>query len=134
MSRPSIRFAYLHNFINRYLANERKETGDKDYLTSKALYALFNDIDIATLEKPRTGRALKKAIRQPSNNRKLLKISHYYTSTNPSKIDDTVVYVVAETLMTTICNCLIFNFFRNMGYNIRRDRISKLSKKEIGQR
>jgi transposase len=62
----------LAYFINRYLANKRKEIGDKDYLNSKALYAPFKDIDIATLKDPRTGRALKKAVRLPANTRKLL--------------------------------------------------------------
>jgi transposase len=62
----------LAYFINRYLADKRKEIGDKDYLNSKALYAPFKDIDIATLEDPRTGRALKKAVRLPANTRKLL--------------------------------------------------------------
>jgi transposase len=59
-------------FISRYLANKRKEIGDKDYLNSKELYAPFKDIDIATLEDPRTGRTLKKAVRLPSETRNLL--------------------------------------------------------------
>jgi transposase len=62
----------LAYFINRYLANKRKEIGDKDYLNSKVLYAPFKDIDIATLEDPRTGRTLKKAVRPPSVTRELL--------------------------------------------------------------
>jgi len=62
----------LAYFINRYLANKRKENGAKDYLNSKELYAPFKDIDIATLEDPRTGRALKKAVRLPLETRELL--------------------------------------------------------------
>jgi transposase len=62
----------LAYFINRYLANKRKEIGDKDFLNSKELYAPFKDIDIATLEDRRTGRTLKKAVRLPSETKNLL--------------------------------------------------------------
>lgn len=62
----------LAYFINRYLANKRKEIGDKDFLNSRELYAPFKDIDIATLEDSRTGRAIKKAVRLPSETRNLL--------------------------------------------------------------
>lgn len=62
----------LAYFINRHLANKRKEIGDKDFLNSRELYAPFKDIDIATLEDSRTGRAIKKAVRLPSETRNLL--------------------------------------------------------------
>jgi len=62
----------LAYFINRYLANKRKEIGDKDFLNSKELYAPLKDIDIATLEDPHTGRTLKKAVRLPSETKNLL--------------------------------------------------------------
>jgi len=62
----------LAYFINRYLANKRKEIGDKDFLNSKELYGPFKDIDIAALEDRRTGRTLKKAVRLPSETKTLL--------------------------------------------------------------
>ena len=40
----------LAYFINRYLSNQRKAIGEKDFLNSKELYAPFKDIDITTLE------------------------------------------------------------------------------------
>jgi len=62
----------LAYFINRYLANKRKDIGDKDFLNSKELYAPFKDIDIAALEDRRTGRTLKKAVKLPSQTKALL--------------------------------------------------------------
>lgn len=62
----------LSYFINRHLANRRKEMGDKDFLNSKELYAPFKDIDIATLSDPRTGRRIQKAVRLPSKTKTLL--------------------------------------------------------------
>ena len=62
----------LAYFINRYLANKRKEIGDKDFLNSKELYAPLKDIDIATLEDSHTGRTLKKAVRLPAETKNLL--------------------------------------------------------------
>jgi len=62
----------LAYFINRYLANQRKSVGDKDYLNSKELYAPFKDIDIATLEDSRTGYMLKKAVNLPAITKALL--------------------------------------------------------------
>ena len=62
----------LAYFINRYLANKRKEIGDKDFINSKELYAPLKDIDIATLEDLHTGRTLKKAVRLPSKTKNLL--------------------------------------------------------------
>lgn len=62
----------LAYFINRYLANKRKEIGDKDFLNSKELYAPFKDIDIATLSDHKTGQTIKKAVRLPSETKNLL--------------------------------------------------------------
>lgn len=62
----------LAYFINKYLANKRKEIEAKDYLNSKELYAPFKDIDIATLEDSRTGQTLKKAVRLPPATKKVL--------------------------------------------------------------
>jgi hypothetical protein len=57
---------------NKYLANQRKAIGDKDYLNSKELYAPFKDIDIATLEDSNTGQRIKKAVELPQDTIKLL--------------------------------------------------------------
>ena len=51
----------LAYFINRYLANQRKAIGEKDFLNSKELYAPFKDIDIATLEDPTAANVLQKS-------------------------------------------------------------------------
>jgi transposase len=62
----------LAYFINRYLANQRKATGDKDYLNSSELYAPFKDIDIATLTDSNTGHSIQKAVELPVRTEKLL--------------------------------------------------------------
>jgi transposase len=59
-------------FINRYLLNKRKETGEMDYLNARELYAPFKDIDIATLADNRTGRRVKKAVQLPPETKSLL--------------------------------------------------------------
>lgn len=62
----------LAYFINRYLANQRKATGEKDYLNSHELYAPFRDIDIATLADRNTGEIMQKAVELPSGTVRLL--------------------------------------------------------------
>jgi transposase len=62
----------LAYFINRYLANKRKEIGDMDYLNSRELYAPFRDIDITTLVDRRTGRSVKKSVVPPPETKNLL--------------------------------------------------------------
>ncbi len=62
----------LAYFINRYLANMRKSTGDKDFLNSNELYAPFKDIDIATLADSNTGQSIQKAVELPVSTMKLL--------------------------------------------------------------
>ena len=62
----------LAYFINRYLANQRKATGEKDFLNSNELYAPFKDIDIATLADSNTGESIKKAVQLPVSTSKLL--------------------------------------------------------------
>lgn len=57
----------LAYFINRYLANQRKAIGEKDFLNSHELYAPFKDIDIATLADKNTGETMKKAVELPTN-------------------------------------------------------------------
>ena len=63
----------LGYFINRYLSNQRKAIGEKDFLNSKELYAPFKDIDIATLRDRNTGQTIKKAVILPSDTKRLLK-------------------------------------------------------------
>lgn len=62
----------LAYFINRYLSNQRKAIGEKDFLNSKELYAPFKDIDITTLEAKNTGETLKKAVKLPAVTQMLL--------------------------------------------------------------
>jgi len=62
----------LAYFINRYLANQRKSTGDKDFLNSNELYAPFKDIDIATLTDSNTGQSIQKAAELPISTMNLL--------------------------------------------------------------
>jgi transposase len=62
----------LAYFINRYLANQRKVTGEKDFLNSHELYAPFKDIDIATVMDSNTGETMQKAVELPINTRRLL--------------------------------------------------------------
>ena len=62
----------LAYFVNKYLSNQRKAIGEKDYLNSKELYAPFKDIDIATLEDRNTGHAIRKAVELPPDTKSLL--------------------------------------------------------------
>jgi transposase len=62
----------LAYFINRYLANKRKATGEKDFLNSNKLYAPFKDIDIATLTDSNTGQSIQKSVELPASTMKLL--------------------------------------------------------------
>lgn len=59
-------------FLNRYLSNQRKLFGEKDFLNSKELYAPFKDIDIVTLKDATTGRTQKKGVRLPKGTENLL--------------------------------------------------------------
>ncbi|MCP4553685.1 MAG: IS1634 family transposase [Bacteroidetes bacterium] len=58
--------------LNKYLANQRKAAGDKDYLNSKELYAPFKDIDYVTLEDKSTGSRVRKSAELPADTQKLL--------------------------------------------------------------
>ena len=59
-------------FINRFLANRRREIGEKDYLNSKELYAPFRDIDHVVLEDKSTGKIIRKSVELPKSTRRLL--------------------------------------------------------------
>ncbi len=63
----------LSYFLNKYLANQRKAIGDKDYLNSKELYSPFRDIDYVTLKDRNTGSIAKKAVELPAKTKELLK-------------------------------------------------------------
>jgi transposase len=60
-------------FLNRYLANQRKAAGEKDFLNSNELYAPFKDIDIATVADNNTGQSIQKAVELPVSTMNLLK-------------------------------------------------------------
>jgi transposase len=76
----------LAYFINRYLANQRKSIGEKDFLNSKELYAPFKDIDIATLEDSNSGYTLKKGVKLPASTKALLeKLSLQQVAIDPQK-------------------------------------------------
>jgi hypothetical protein len=76
----------LAYFINRYLANQRKAAGEKDYLNSKELYAPFKDIDMTTLEDPNSGHRLQKAVKVPEATRNLLeKLALSHVALDPQK-------------------------------------------------
>ncbi len=59
-------------FINKYLANKRKDQGEKDYLNSQQLYQPFKDIDIATLADSKSGQEVKKSVSIPQMTKDLL--------------------------------------------------------------
>lgn len=62
----------LAYFVNKYLSNQRKAIGEKNYLNSKELYAPFKDIDVATLEDSNTGHTIRKAVKLPPETKSLL--------------------------------------------------------------
>jgi len=62
----------LAYFINRYMANLRKELGEKDFLNSRELYAPFRDIDIALLEDSRSKQSAFKAVQLPEKTSNLI--------------------------------------------------------------
>ncbi len=59
-------------YINKYLSNQRKALGEKDYLNSKELYAPFRDKDIAVLEDRQTGQTISKAVQLPKDTLNLI--------------------------------------------------------------
>ena len=59
-------------FINKYLSNQRRDLGEKNYLNSKELFAPFKDIDVATLVDRDTGLMIPKAAEISPSTRDLL--------------------------------------------------------------
>jgi len=62
----------LAYFLNKFLANQRKAVGEKDYLNSKELYAPFKNIDFVTLFDPISGKTVTKPVELPEKTRYIL--------------------------------------------------------------
>ena len=59
-------------YINKYLSNQRRSLGDKDYLNSSELYAPFRNKDIAVLEDRQSGLTTAKAVQLPKETMNLI--------------------------------------------------------------
>jgi len=73
----------LAYFLNKFLANQRKAVGEKDYLNSKELYAPFKDIDFVTLFDQISGETVTKPVELPEETRSILEkigMSHVSSS------------------------------------------------------
>ena len=73
----------LAYFLNKYLANQRKNAGEKDYLNSKELYAPFKNIDFVTLFDPISGQSATKSVELPEKTKSILDkigMSHAFSS------------------------------------------------------
>ena len=73
----------LSYFLNKFLANQRKRTGERDYLNSKELYAPFKNIDFVTLFDPITGQIATKSAELPEETKNILEktgMSHVFSS------------------------------------------------------
>jgi len=62
----------LAYFLNKFLANQRKDAGEKNYLNSKELYAPFKDIDYVTFFDPISGDTVRKPVELPPKTRRVL--------------------------------------------------------------
>jgi transposase len=73
----------LAYFLNKFLANQRKAAGEKDYLNSKELYAPFKNIDFVTLFDPISGETVTKSVELPEETRSMLeKIGMLHVASN----------------------------------------------------
>jgi len=73
----------LAYFLNKFLANQRKAVGEKDYLNSKELYAPFKNIDFVTLFDPKSGETVTKSVELPEETRSMLeKIGMLHVASN----------------------------------------------------
>ena len=73
----------LSYFLNKFLANQRKRNGEKDYLNSKELYAPFKNIDFVTLFDPISGQSATKSVELPKETKNILEkigMSHVFSS------------------------------------------------------
>jgi hypothetical protein len=62
----------LAYFLNKYLANQRKTSGEKDYLNSKELYAPFRNIDFVTIFAKISGESVTKSVELPEEKKSML--------------------------------------------------------------
>jgi len=62
----------LAYFLNKFLANQRKAVGEKDYLNSKELYAPFKNIDFVTLFDKISRKTVSKPVELSEKTRSLL--------------------------------------------------------------
>jgi transposase len=73
-------------FLNKFLANQRKACGEKDYLNSKELYAPFKNIDFVTLFDKISGKSITKSVELPEDMISILdKIGLPYVASGSSK-------------------------------------------------
>jgi len=73
----------LAYFLNKFLANQRKNAGEKDYLNSKELYAPFKNIDFVTLFDPISGQSATTSVELPKETKNILEkigMSHVLSS------------------------------------------------------
>jgi transposase len=63
----------LAYFLNKFLSNQRKAVGEKDYLNSKELYAPFKDIEFVTLFDRISGKTVTKSVELPEKTKDILK-------------------------------------------------------------
>ena len=62
----------LAYFLNKFLANQRKAAGERDYLNSKELYDPFKNIDFVTFLEPTSGNTVTKSVELPEKTRRIL--------------------------------------------------------------
>jgi transposase len=62
----------LAYFLNKFLANQRKAGGEKDYLNSKELYAPFSNIDFVTLFDKISGKSITKSVELTEKTKNIL--------------------------------------------------------------
>ena len=73
----------LAYFLNKFLANQRKTSGEKDYLNSKELYAPFSNIDFVTLLDKISGKSITKSVELTEKTKNVLEkigMSHVFSS------------------------------------------------------
>ncbi len=73
----------LAYFLNKFLANQRKTGGEKDYLNSKELYAPFSNIDFVTLFDKISGKSITKSVELTEKTKNVLEkigMSHVFSS------------------------------------------------------
>ncbi len=73
----------LAYFLNKFLANQRKTGGEKDYLNSKELYAPFSNIDFVTLFDKISGKSITKSVELTKKTKNILEkigMSHVFST------------------------------------------------------